>query len=176
MFTLAIDLGVLGLPESLAVPYSLVEAAFRTLRRRVSDMSQDALDYRGPDGTFNSTATLLAHLGVVDLHYWHYIIGKPVPPELADEYGPFQDEHGKLPVVAGRSAAELLERHQRAHDLGRAFLATQDDAFAVREVNIPWWPEPATVRFVLWHMAGHAKFHEGHIARLKALYKEERQR
>ena len=28
------------------------------LSKRVNGMSQDALDYRGPDGTFNSTATI----------------------------------------------------------------------------------------------------------------------
>jgi hypothetical protein len=38
---------------------------------------------------------------------------------------------------------------------------------AAREVAVPWWPEPGTVRWVLWVMTSHSARHQGQIARLR---------
>jgi uncharacterized damage-inducible protein DinB len=117
-------------------------------------------------------AMLLAHLALTDLYYLHCIMGVPVPPDLEAEYGPAEAETGTLPVVTGQTAVDLLMKYQRVIDMARNYLLTQTDADAVRAVTVSWWPEPATGRYVLWHMAGHSMFHQGCIARLRAWHEE----
>lgn len=158
---------------ALALPLGEIEVAFRRLTNLVKDLPQAALDYRGPDGTLNSVAMLIAHLTVVDVGYLHAIMGTPVPPELAEAVGPYHDEQGRIPLVEGRPAAELLAQYGRVIDLVRAYLKTKGDDEAARPVTIGWWPQPATVRYVLWHMASHSMFHQGQIARLLAWYREQ---
>jgi hypothetical protein len=85
-----------------------------------------------------------------------------------EQYGAYLDENGHIPVVAGRSAAELLDNYRRVIDMLRDYLKTKDVDEATRTVLIPWWPQPATVRFVLWWMAAHSVHHQSHILRLKA--------
>lgn len=159
-------------PPALSYPFGLVENAYRRLTNLVQDMPQAELDDPGPAENVNSTATLIAHLAYVDLGYLHAIKGIPVPPELEVEYGPYQTADGTLPAVTGKPAAELLARYRRVIDMARDHLKTLTDADALRPVTIAWWPKPATVRYVLWHMAGHSMFHQGQIARLRAGYRK----
>lgn len=167
------DLTSPGLAPALAVPFGLMEDAFRRLTHLVKEMGPEELAYTAP-GDRNSTATLLAHLAVVDLGYLYCIKGSPIPPKLEAEYGPYETEEGLLPEVTGRSAAELLERYGRVIDMVREYLKTKTDAEAEREVQIAWWPQSASVRYVLWHMAGHCMLHQGQIARLRSAYKQGR--
>jgi uncharacterized damage-inducible protein DinB len=158
---------------ALALPMGEIENAYARLSRLVGGMDQTLLDYRGPDGTLNSAAMLVRHLILVDLEYLSRIAGEPISPELEAIYGPFEDENGRIPAVAGRPEGELLEGYGKVISLIRAYLKTKTDAEAARPVTIPWWPEQATVRYVLWHMAGHCMFHQGQIARLQAAYREQ---
>jgi uncharacterized damage-inducible protein DinB len=155
---------------ALSLPLAQLEAAFARLGRIVQGMSQEALDYRGPTGDQNSTAMLICHLAQVDLDYLHGIMGAPVPDELRATYGDYQDEHGKIPVVAGRSATELLDHYGRVIERVRAYLQGTSDEEASRSVAIPWWPQPATVRYLLWHMATHSIHHQAQIMRLKEAF------
>ncbi|MFZ5824322.1 MAG: DinB family protein [Bacillota bacterium] len=158
---------------ALSAPLGQVETAFRRLTHLVKDMSQDALDYRGPSGNQNSTAMLIMHLAQVDLTYLHTITGEPVSAELESLYGPYHDENGHIPLVTGVSATDLLSHYRRVIDMVADYLKTKSDDEASRSVTIPWWEQPATVRYVLWHIASHSMFHQGQITRLKALYSEQ---
>jgi uncharacterized damage-inducible protein DinB len=166
------DLQNPGLPPILGQAFSQLEDAFNKLSRRTQEMSQEELEYVGPAGSINSTATLLGHLAVVDLGYLYCIKGEPMSPELEEAYGPYQTEDGKLPQVTGKSVGELLDRYQQVLGMIREYLQTLSDEDATRQVNIDWWSEPATVRYVLWHIANHSMFHQGHIERLRAWYKQ----
>lgn len=159
-----------GLSPALAVPFGLLENSYGRLTHLVQRMGQQALEFRGPDGQLNSTATLLAHIARADLEYLHAIMGQRLSPELKAEYGPYQTSKNRLPDVTGKTAAELLERCRRVIEMGREYLATKGEEEAERPVQIPWWPQPATVRYVLWHMAGHSMFHQGQIRRLQEWY------
>lgn len=161
-----------NLPPSLAVPFGLVENGFRRLTKLVESMSQAELEYTGPAGNRNSTAMLLQHLALVDLEYLHRIMGVALPADLMAEFGPYETDEGYLPVVTGRSAADLLAQYQRVIEMVRTHLSTLAEGDAERPVIIPWWPQEATLRYVLWHMAGHSMFHQGQIARLRAYYTE----
>lgn len=165
-----LDVASQGVAPAFAAPMGQIENAFLRLTNQVKVMDQAAMDYRGPVGDLNSAAMLIAHLAVVDLAYLHCIIGTPAPRELEEMVGPFQDEQGRIPVTAGRSAAEMLAHYGRVIDLVREYVATQSDEDAARPVQVPWWSGPATVRYVLWHMASHSMLHLGQISRLKAAY------
>lgn len=160
-----------NVPESLAMPFGMMEQAFRQLTNLVRDMAPDALEFKGPEGV-NSTAMLLRHLAYVDLGYLHEIMGKEVPQELEETYGPYETEQGRLPEITRHTATELLERYQRVLDLAREYFQTLSEQDATREVKVGWWGRTATVRFVLWHMASHSMIHQGQIARLQAAYKQ----
>jgi uncharacterized damage-inducible protein DinB len=166
------DVASEGVAPALAVPLGLIENAFRRLTVLVKGMDQQAFDYRGPGGDVNSAAMLIAHLAVTDLEYLYRIIGTQAPRELQELVGPYQDDQGRLPVVAERSATEMLAHYEKIIDLTRDHVKTLADEDASRTVVVPWWPQPATVRYVLWHMASHSMFHQGQIARLKAAYAE----
>jgi uncharacterized damage-inducible protein DinB len=166
------DLTSPGLPPALDLAFSQFADTFDKLSRRVRDMSQEELEYVGPAGNINSTATLLGHLAVVNLHYLYRIKGERVPAALDEAYGPYQTEDGKLPRVTGKSVGELLHRHQQVLGMTREYLQTLSDADATRPVTIEWWPELASVRFVLWHMSSHSMLHQGHIGRLREWYKQ----
>lgn len=160
-----------GLPPALAAAYGLVEDGFRRLRNLVKGMSAEELEYLGAGGNRNSTATLLLHLALTDLEYLHCIRGEPIPADLAARFGPYHTGEGHLPPVTGRSVEELLAQYAEVIELGRAYMADLTDADSERPVKVEWWSQPATVRFVLWHMAGHSMFHQGQIQRLRISYK-----
>jgi uncharacterized damage-inducible protein DinB len=166
------DVASEGVAPALSFPLGLIEDAYRRVTGVVQGMDQEAFDYRGPGGDVNSAAMLIAHLAVTDLEYLYRIIGTQAPGELQELVGPYQDAQGRLPVVSGRSPAEMLARYGKIIDLIRDYVKTLADEDASRTVVVPWWPQPATLRYVLWHMARHSLFHQGQIARLKAAYAE----
>jgi uncharacterized damage-inducible protein DinB len=153
---------------ALAVSVAQVEDTFRRLSSLVSGMTPEELAFTGP--VENSTATLVAHLALTDLAYLHEIMGRQMPDALEAEFGPYQTPDGKLPRVTGKSAADLLARYGQVMELARTNLKTLTDA--ERPVAVPWWGRPATVRFVLWHMAQHSIHHQAHIQLLKAAYRK----
>lgn len=166
------DLTCSDLPPALSQSWAQVEDAFRRLTSRVKEMSQEELDFKGPPGNPNSTAMMLAHMAPVDLEYLHIIMGRAVPPDLAAEIGQAFESDDSLPRVKGKPLSELMATCRRVLDMGREYLRTQTDADAERLVKVPWWPEPATVRYVLWHMAAHSNNHQGQIDRLRAWYQQ----
>lgn len=156
-----------GLPPVLGASYAQLENAFKRLTRLVEGMSQEELEFTGPPGSRNSTATLLAHIALTDRVYLGCITGQ-MPAEPDPIFGAYEDEQGNLPTVTGIAAKDLLSRQRLVLDMVREYLQTLTDADAGRPVAVPWWPERATLQYVLWHMAGHSMHHQGQIVRLKA--------
>jgi len=149
-----------------------VGGAYRRVTGVVQGREQGAFDYLGPGGDVNSAAMLIAHLAVTDLEYLYRIIGTQAPGELQELVGPYQDAQGRLPVVSGRSPAEMLARYGKIIDLIRDYVKTLADEVAPRTRGGPRGPQPGTLRYGSWHMAPHSLFHQGQIARLKAAYAE----
>ncbi len=160
-----------SMPPALAVPFAQLENAFSRLRELVQDMGAEELRYTGSDGGANSTATLLAHLAHADLGYLHLVKGEPVPPDLGARFAEGANTDTVLVPSSGRSVGQLLAAHAEVIGMCRDYLRTCDDAAAVREVAVPWWPEPGTVRWVLWVMTYHSARHQGQIARLREAWK-----
>jgi uncharacterized damage-inducible protein DinB len=169
------DIASPDVPAAFSGPMGQIENAFKRLTNAVKEISQAELEYLGPAGNKNAIATILGHLALTDIVYLHAIMGVPEPPELQQEFGPYFEPDGTLPKVAGKTAAELLERYQGVIDRIRDYLKTQTDSDAERVVKVAWWSQPATVRYVLWHIAGHSMLHQGQIARLRLSFKESTQ-
>jgi hypothetical protein len=55
--------------------HATVTDTYLRLKELVRDMTQEEIDYKGPNGDLNSTAQLLRHLAVVDLHWVYRLIG-----------------------------------------------------------------------------------------------------
>lgn len=161
-----------GVAPSLVVPFALVEDAFTRLEKRLEGMTEEEFHFTGPDNP-NSTAMLLRHLILVDLTYLHIMMGELARiPEIEAKYGPFQDENGRMPGVSDATGEALLEEYRGVIEMVRRYVATLTDVDAERTVKVPWWPEPATVRYMLWHMAAHSCHHQGQIARLRSAYRQ----
>lgn len=166
------DIVSAGMAPTLGMAFALVEDAFRRLAGYADGMTEAEFQFIDP-GNVNSTAMLIRHLINVDLEYLHQIMGRPVPPELEAKYGPYADENGQIPQVAGVTGAQLLEAYRGVIEMARVYLSGLTDADATTPVVVPWWKEPATVRYVLWHMASHSSGHLGQIARIRALYRQQ---
>lgn len=160
------------MPPAWAVPVGLVDNAFEALTRVTRNMDQEELDYRGPGGDANSTATLIAHLTYTDLDYLQRIKGEEISPALEAEFGPNKDPDGRLAVIPGRPLGELQARYRKVIGMIHEYAAAQTDEDALKPVAVPWWSEPATARFVLWHTAAHSMLHQGHITRLRGWYRD----
>lgn len=167
-----LDIKPAGLAPALAVSFGQIENAHLRLTRRVQEMTQVELDFVGSSGNKNSTAMLMAHVALTDWVYLQCIKGETVSDDPHPYLGAHEDEHRNLAQVSGVSVADLLARLQWVRDEIQAYLQTCTDAEAERAVKVPWWPQEATVRYVLWHMAGHTMHHIGQIARLQELYKQ----
>ncbi len=92
--------------------YSAVHENYSRLISIVSDMSQQEIDYKGPNQTYNSTAQLIRHLAYVDLNWIFRIKGEPIPKQLEEKYGPMLDQNNKLPFISGVSLEQILTDYE----------------------------------------------------------------
>lgn len=68
--------------------FSAVKENNQRLRIITEGMSQEEVDYKGPDNSFNSTAQLIKHILYVDLNWVYRMKGQPLPEPLKEQYGP----------------------------------------------------------------------------------------
>lgn len=93
-------------PAVALLDAQIADASAR-LGRLAGDMTQAELEYAGPMGDRNTTASLLAHLAHVDLTWLCHLQGRERPTDI----GPARDGVGRIPAVTGRTADELLARY-----------------------------------------------------------------
>ncbi len=97
--------------------------AFARLGRLAGDMTQSELEYAGPRGDRNTTASLLAHLAHVDMTWLAHLQGREAPAGL----GPARDAGGRIPAVKGETAQALPARYARVQDQIHAHTAALGD-------------------------------------------------
>lgn len=145
----------------LSTMFGQMQNAFMRLGWIVSDLTQEELEYRGPNGDLNSIATLLWHIPCADAGWLYLARGQEIPDEYTEE-GP----DGNLPVITGRTAQELLDRYQVILDQWEQYLMTQTDDDLHRPIQHA--PEAvATLRWALWHVAEHNIGHQNQMVWLK---------
>jgi len=152
--------------------FSAVQGNNQRLQLITNGMSQDEVDYKGPDNSFNSTAQLIKHITYVDLNWVYRIMGQTLPSTLKEEYGPMINENGKLPMVKGMPLNALMSKYQKVMELLRESCSQITDTDLVKVVTFGHENEKqATLRWGLWHMADHSRYHQAHINQLRKWYK-----
>ena len=153
--------------------YSAVNENFQRLHSITEGMSQGEVDYKGPNNNYNSTAQLLTHLMVVDLNWVYRIKGQQLPQSVAEQYGPMIDVNNRLPMVKGKSLKTLMSDYDKVFKLLKDTCEKLSDSDLHRVVTFGHENEKqATVRWGLWHMADHNRYHQAHINQLSKWYNE----
>lgn len=153
--------------------YSAVKENNQRLKSITEGMSQEEVDYKGPDNSFISTAQLLKHLLYVDLNWAYRTKGQPLPQALIEAYGPMIDENNKLPMVKGIPLNTLMSEYDGVLTMLNNACAQFTDADLDNVATFGLENEKqATIRWGLWHMADHSRYHQAHINQLRKWYRE----
>lgn len=153
--------------------YGAVKENHQRLISITRGMTLDELEYQGPAGKFNSTAQLINHLTYVDIHWVYRIKGEVLPSYLEDSYGPARDSRGNIPLVQGFSLHTLLSHYEQViSELADVCVQlTDQDLTAI--VSFGHEDEKqATIRWGLWHIADHSRYHQANINLLRRWYTE----
>ncbi len=153
--------------------YSAVKENSQRLQFITNGMSQEEVEYKGPNDKFNSTAQLIKHIMFVDLNWVYRIKGEPLPASLNEQFGPMIDANGRLPMSKGKTLEELLNEYENVLKMlnDTCIQLTDDDLDSV--VTFGHGNEKkATIRWGLWHIADHNRYHQAHINQLRKWYKE----
>jgi len=151
--------------------YSAVVQNNQRLQFITNGMTQDEVDYKGHDSQYNSTAQLIRHIMYVDLNWVYRIKGQPLPQSFKDQFGPMIDENNKLPMIKGVSLNKLISDYDGVlimlkDSCTRLIDSDLDTIVAFGHEN----EKQATIRWGLWHMADHSRYHQAHINQLRKWY------
>ncbi|WP_455920580.1 DinB family protein [Priestia megaterium] len=155
---------------SVALLYATVADTYKRLKLLVMDVDQEELFFKGPNNEMNSIAQLLRHLAVVDLHWVYRFRNQPVPLGVQKEYGPLTDRTGQLPHVQDTTTVNLINSYEKVQTMFRLEcikLSEKDLTKVVSYEN----GQTATIRWGIWHIADHSRYHQAHISLLKKLYR-----
>jgi len=148
--------------------FSAVTENSQRLKSITEGMSQEEVDYKGEKNQFNSTAQLIRHITFVDLNWVYRIKGAVLPQPLIEQYGPMIDENNRLPLVQGVSRDTLIFQYDGVLALLNGTCTHIVDSDLDRVVTFGHQNEKqATIRWGLWHMADHNRYHQAHINQLR---------
>lgn len=156
----------------VAILYATVTDTFNRLQRLVEGIEQSELYYKGSENNENSVGQLLQHLAVVDLHWVYRLKGEKIPPALENKYGPMLNEIGELPSLRKYTLQQLMQDYKAVQHMfyEECMKLTENDL--TRQVFYEKG-ENATIRWGIWHIADHNRYHQAHISRLRKLYKKD---
>ncbi|MGG4145098.1 DinB family protein [Paenibacillus algorifonticola] len=153
--------------------YSAVKENSERLKFITSGMSQEEVDSKGPNHHSNSKAQLIKHILYVDLNWVYRIKGQPLPQLIKEQYGPMIDEHNRLPMVQGIPLNTLISNYEDVLNMLKEACTQLSDADLDKVVTFGHANEKqATIRWGLWHMADHSRYHQAQINQLRKWYSE----
>ncbi|MGD6892008.1 DinB family protein [Bacillus mobilis] len=154
----------------VAILYATVTDTFKRLQKLVEGTDEKELSYKGSENNENSIGQLLQHLAVVDLHWVYRLKGEEVPRTLNNIYGPMLNEAGKLPSLRQQTLQQLMQDYDAVQRMiyEECMKLTENDL--TREVFYEKG-ETATIRWGIWHIADHNRYHQAHISQLRKLYR-----
>ncbi|MGG4554596.1 DinB family protein [Paenibacillus sp. FSL W8-0186] len=165
--------GELTMSPIVGILYSAVKENNQRLQLITEGMPQEEVDYKGPNNKFNSTAQIIKHLMYVDLNWVYRIKGEPLPQSLKEQYGPMIDEKGRLPMIQGTPLMTLLSNYKGIISMLEDVCKELDDADLGKIVTFGHENEKsATIRWGIWHIADHSRYHQAHINQLRTWYRE----
>ncbi|HGH7175706.1 TPA: DinB family protein [Bacillus wiedmannii] len=154
----------------VAILYATVTDTFKRLQKLVEGTAEKELSYKGLENNENSIGQLLQHLAVVNLHWVYRLKGEAVPLALEDIYGPMLNEVGELPSLRKTTLQQLMQDYEAVQHMfyEECMKLTENDL--TREVFYEKG-ETATIRWGIWHIADHNRYHQAHISQLRKLYR-----
>lgn len=153
---------------SISIFYSMVEENYYRLLSSLENLSSDELHYKGTKGTSNSIAQLLIHLSYVDLLWIYRINDEALPQALEKQYGPMVDKNGYLPSVSGQSLRNILDQYEWVFS---QFIKTSKTLEEKDLKKVIYYEgEIATIRWGMWHMSDHNRYHQAQINLLRKSY------
>lgn len=154
----------------VAILYAMVMDTFKRLQKLVEGIDEKELSFRGSENNENSIGQLLQHLAVVDLHWVYRLKGEAVPLVLENKYGPMLNGVGELPSLKKQTLQQLMQDYEAVHHMfyEECMKLTENDL--TREVFYEK-EENATIRWGIWHIADHNRYHQAHISQLRKLYR-----
>lgn len=155
----------------VGILYSMVEGNYKRLKSIVEGMSQAEIDYKGVNQKDNSTAQLLRHLSYVDLNWIYRIKGKKLPLTLEEKYGPMLDENNQLPQMKDIPLHILVNEYDEVISMFKTLCNQLTDQQLTQIVEYENGNE-ATIRWGIWHIADHNRYHQAHIIQLRKWYSE----
>ncbi|KEK22910.1 DinB family protein [Bacillus gaemokensis] len=158
-----------GMNSHVAILYATVYDTFKRLGKLVEGVEKEELYYKGPAKDENSIGQLLQHLAVVDLHWVYRLKGVQVPRLLQEKYGPMLNEKGELPEVTKGSLQELMQNYQEVQDMFYEECMKLTEKDLLRQVYYEKGAT-ATIRWGIWHIADHNRYHQAHIGKLRKMY------
>lgn len=164
--------GEANMSPVVGILYSAVIENSQRLQLTAKGMSQEEVDYKGPNNSFNSTAQIIKHIMYVDLNWVYRLIGQPLPHYLKEQYGPMLDANNRLPMVKGKSLNVLISKYEGVIKMLKDTCTQLTDADLDKVVTFGHENEKrATIRWGLWHMADHSRYHQAQINQLRKWYK-----
>lgn len=165
--------GEANMSPIVGILYSAVEENSQRLQLITDGMSLEEVDYKGPNNNFNSTAQLIKHIMYVDLNWVYRMKGQPLPHFLIVQYGPMIDANNRLPMVNGKSLNTLMSKYEDVVKMLKDTCTQLKDTDLDKIVTFGHENEKqATIRWGLWHMADHSRYHQAQINQLRKWYIE----
>ncbi|NGY88694.1 DinB family protein [Bacillus megaterium] len=158
--------------QTVALLYATVADTYKRLKGLVKGVEIEELNYTGPTGDMNSIGQLLKHLAVVDLHWVYRFRGQPIPLEIKKRFGPLLDSYGKLPTISKNTTFLELMRNYEAVQKLFCFECRNLSNKDINKVVVYEKDKKATIRWGIWHIADHSRYHQAHIALLRRYYKQ----
>ncbi|WP_244658485.1 DinB family protein [Priestia megaterium] len=155
---------------SVALLYATVANTYKRLKLLVMDVNQEELFFKGTNKEMNSIGQLLKHLAVVDLHWVYRFRNESVPLGVQKEYGPLIDSTGQLPSVQDTTTVDLINSYEKVQMMFRLECIKISEKDLTKVVSYENG-KTATVRWGIWHIADHSRYHQAHISLLKKLYR-----
>ncbi|MFB5663665.1 DinB family protein [Alteribacillus sp. HJP-4] len=163
--------GEKNMSPTVGILYSAVKENNQRLKSITEGMSQEEVDYKGPNNNFNSTAQIINHLTYVDLQWVYRIKGQSLPSSSEEKYGPALDTNGRIPMVKDKSLITLLSDYEDVIKMLKETCTQLRDADLERVVSFGHENEKqATIRWGIWHIADHSRYHQANINLLRRWY------
>lgn len=163
--------GANNMSPNVGMLYAAVKENHFRLRAITEGMTQKEIDYKGLDNSYNSTAQLIKHLLYVDLNWVYRIKELPLPSNLREQHGPMLDENNKLPMIKDVSLSTLMSYYDDVMQMLTEVCAQLTDTDLNKVVLFGHNDEKqATIRWGIWHMADHCRYHQAHINLLRKWY------
>ncbi|MEI3893454.1 MULTISPECIES: DinB family protein [Bacillus] len=156
--------------RQVAILYAMVTDTFKRLQKLVEGTDEKELSFKGSENNENSIGQLLQHLAVVDLHWVYRLKGVEVPQTLNNIYGPMLNEVGELPSLRKQTLQQVMQDYEDVQHMLYEECMKLTEKDLTREVFYEKG-ENATIRWGIWHIADHNRYHQAHISQLRKRFR-----